>query len=154
MHIWKRTSGKFEQILFNKFITTIKLFGITSMIVEFLFWIPTWTFSWRVWDSTVSMSSSSTTRTKWTYISSSSSCRDPLVTTLQHASIKILEPVGNQIQSERTQDHLRDSYCQIHKSLARPSDCGVDWAWLDQIWRKNFAIKVESIGPYYEQKTR
>ena len=41
----------------------------------------------------------------------------------------------------------------MHKSLARPSDCGVDWAWLDQIWRrKNFAIKVESIGPYYEQK--
>ena len=40
----------------------------------------------------------------------------------------------------------------MHKILARPSDCGVDWAWLDQIWRKNFAIKVESIGPYYEQK--
>ena len=32
MHIWKRTSDKFEQILFNKFITTIRLFGITSMM--------------------------------------------------------------------------------------------------------------------------
>ena len=46
-----------------------------------------------------------------------------------------------------------DSYCQMHKIISRPSDCWVDWAWLDQIWRrKNFAIKVESIGPYYEQK--
>ena len=31
----------------------------------------------------------------------------PLVTTLPHASIQILEPVGKQIQIERTQDHLR-----------------------------------------------
>ena len=100
-----------QAIKLNKYylisLSTIRLFGITSMIVQFLFWIPTWTFSWRIWDSTVSMSSSSTTGTKWTYNSSSSSCRDHLVTTLPHASIQILEPVGNQIQSERTQDHLR-----------------------------------------------
>ena len=41
MHmIWKYTSGIFEQILFIKFITAIRLFGITSMIVEFLFEFP------------------------------------------------------------------------------------------------------------------
>ena len=78
-----------KKILFNKLITTVRLFGITSMVVEFLFWIPTWTFSWRLWDSTVSMSSSSTTGTKWSYNNSSRSCRDPLVTTLPHASIQI-----------------------------------------------------------------
>ena len=33
-----------------------------------------------------------------------------------------------------------DSYCQMHKILSWPSDCWVDWAWLDQIWRKFFFL--------------
>ena len=152
--IWKRTSGKFEQILFIKFMTTIRLVGITSMIVKFLFWIPHMGvfLEGMRFDSVKEQQQhhwdQMNIQQQQQFMQGSPRHNTP---TCEHPNSRTSGKPDTKWTHSRSS--TTDSYCQMHKSLARPSDCGVDWAWLDQIWRrKNFAIKVESIGPYYEQK--
>ena len=162
--IWKRTSGKFEQILFNKFITTVRLFGITSMIVEFLFWIPTWTFSWRVWYSSVNEQQQHhwdqmNIQQQQQFMQGSPRHNTP---TCEHPTSRTSEKPDTKWTHSRSS--TTDSYCQMHKILSRPSDCWVDWAWLDQIWRiffsysgqKHWALllaKTSKIWYVYDMKT-
>ena len=141
--IWKRTSGKFEQIQFNKFITTVRLFGITSMIVEFLFWIPTWTFSWRVWYSSVNEQQhhhwdQMNIQQQQQFMQGSPRHNTP---TCEHPTSRTSEKPDTKWTHSRSS--TTDSYCQMHKILSWPSDCWVDWAWLDQI-RRNFFFLFRS----------
>ena len=155
MHmIWKRTRGKFEQILFNKFIPTIRLFAITSMIVEFHFldshmdvFLEGMRFDsvneqqQHHWDQM-------NIQQQQQFMQGSPRHNTP---TCEHPTSRTSEEPDTKWTHSRSS--TTNSYCQMHKILSRPSDCWVDWACLDQIWRNFFSYSGQKHWAILRAKT-